>query len=63
MYVAESGSITFSSSSAGQMTGTLQFRAVGLLNQASDTVDVTGSFTAVPAPASTAAARAAVRVR
>lgn len=63
MYVAESGSITFSSSSAGKMTGTLQFRAVGLLDQASDTVDVTGSFTAVPAPASTAAARAAAGIR
>ena len=51
MFVADQGTVTLTSSSSGEVAGQLNFRAVDLLTGGSDTVFVTGSFVARPAPA------------
>lgn len=48
-FVAESGNVTITVSTASEVRGTLQFRAVGLLGANPGAIDVTGSFSAVAA--------------
>lgn len=55
MFLAESGSVTLTESSDQEIRGTLSFRAVDALT--SDTLRVTGSFVAVPAPSASSPLR------
>lgn len=63
MYVAESGTITIQASSADEVRGTLTFEAVELLGESTDTIRVSGTFRAVPAPATASLSAALVGLR
>ena len=56
MFVAESGTLIVTASSASEIRGTLSFKGIGVLGAIPDTVNVTGSFVAVPASSSPAPA-------
>lgn len=54
MFIAESGTVTITASSADEVRGTIEFEAAGMIGTAMDTLQVSGRFTAVPAPAGSA---------
>ena len=56
LFVAESGTLTITESTADVLRGTLEFQATGFLGEDSDSMSVAGSFTAVRATAPAAAA-------
>ena len=49
MFLADSGAVTVTTSSDTMVRGSLAFRALGQFGETSDTVRVTGTFTASPA--------------
>lgn len=61
MFFAESGTVTISASSAEEVRGTIEFEAMGLMGTTLDTIQVSGSFRAIPAPAGSASLMAGVR--
>lgn len=63
MFTATAGTLTITESTEDVLRGTLEFDAVGLLGVTEDSVAVSGSFVAVPAPAIGAEAAAVRAVR
>ena len=51
LFLAESGTVRIDASSAQEVRGTLDFEAVGVLGEVVDTIQVSGTFRAAPAPA------------
>jgi hypothetical protein len=54
MFLAESGTVQIDASSAEEVRGSLEFEAVGIMAEAVDTIEVSGTFRAVPAPSGSA---------